>query len=516
MIGLAVGIDYALFFFERFREERRLGAHKLDAIERAGGSAGKAVLFSGATVIFALLGLLLLPINFFQGMGISAALVVVVAVAAAMTLLPAMVRLVGDWANAPRFGMIRKLRRQDRTGYLEFEPRMGSGLWGRLANAVMRRPVAWLLASLGILLALAAPVVSMNIGAQESSTLPDTDFTRGFEILAEDFAAGMDAPVIIVVDGTSDDPALAPGIDSLVATLESDDRFGEVSSEVSPDGAITVIEAVTKADPYSHDAEDLVNEMRDEMVPAAFGAHEDVVYITGDTADTIDFDTALIESLPIVFAFVLGLSFVLLLVAFRSILVPFTSILMNLLSVGAAYGVLVAVFQYGIGADLFGFTQVDTITNWLPVMLFCILFGLSMDYHVFLLSRVREHYDHTGDNDAAVRVGLQQTGRLITGAALIMVAVFASFAGGRLVEMQQMGFGLAFAVLIDATLIRTILVPSVLKLSGKANWWFPRGLRWLPDVRVEGDLAPIELPRKPQAWRPAPGPTTGVATAPGE
>jgi RND superfamily putative drug exporter len=253
--------------------------------------------------------------------------------------------------------------------------------------------------------------------------------------------------------------------------------------------------------------------MRDEMVPAAFGDQADSVFITGSTAETIDFDTALVESLPIVFAFVLGLSFLLLMVAFRSVLVPLTSILLNLLSVGAAYGALVAVFQYGIGADLLGFTQVDTITNWLPVMLFCILFGLSMDYHVFLLSRVREHYDHTGDNDAAVRIGLQRTGRLITGAALIMVAVFASFAGGRLVEMQQLGFGLAFAILLDATLIRTILVPAVLKLCGKANWYLPRGLRWLPDVRVEGDLAPIQLPPKPASWEPArTGPLPSGAT----
>ena len=181
---------------------------------------------------------------------------------------------------------------------------------------------------------------------------------------------------------------------------------------------------------------------------------------------------------------------------------------------GAAYGAVVAVFQFGIGADIFGFTQVDTITNWLPVMLFCILFGLSMDYHVFLLSRVREHFDHTGDNDEAVRVGLQQTGRLITGAALIMVAVFGSFAGGRLVEMQQMGFGLAFAVLIDATLIRTILVPAMLKLCGKANWYLPRGLRWLPDVRVEGDPAPPPIPTAAQAGRLGTSPAARCPAAP--
>ncbi len=509
MIGLAVGIDYALFFFERFREERRSGAPKMDAIERAGGSAGKAVMFSGATVILALLGLLLLPIDFFHGMGISSALVVVVAVGAAMTLLPAMVRLIGDWANAPRFGLMRKLKRQDTTGYREFETKIGTGLWGHLATAVMRRPVAWLIGSLAILLLLAAPVLSMNIGSQETSALPDTDFTRGYRVLAEDFSAGLDSPVRIVV---SSDANNAETIDAFVATLQADPDFGAVETVASPDGEITLVNAITKADPYSHDAEDVVQHLRNEVVPTAFGDQANEVFITGATAETIDFDTALIDSLPLVFGFVLGLSFLLLMVAFRSLLVPLTSILMNILSVAAAYGALVIVFQYGVGASLFGFTEVDTITDWLPVMLFCILFGLSMDYHVFLLSRVREHFDHTGDNEEAVRVGLQQTGRLITGAALIMVAVFSSFAGGRLVEMQQMGFGLAFAVLIDATLIRTILVPSVLKLCGNANWYFPRGLGWLPDVRVEGDLAPVSLPRRPEGWHPEPTePTLGRA-----
>src|SRR5690606_12452675 len=216
MIGLAVGIDYALFFFARYREERRNGALKLDAIERSGGSAGKAVMFSGATVILALLGLLFLPVNFFQAMGLSAALVVVVAVAAAKTSLPAMVRLIGDWANAPQFGVMRKLKRQDTTGYSEFETKIGSGLWGHLAAAVMRRPVAWLVGSLALLLAIAAPVVAINIGAQESSSLPDTDFTRGFEILAEDFSAGVDSPVMIVVDGDANDATTQQNVATFV------------------------------------------------------------------------------------------------------------------------------------------------------------------------------------------------------------------------------------------------------------------------------------------------------------
>jgi RND superfamily putative drug exporter len=517
MIGLAVGIDYALFFFARYREERRLGALKMDAIERAGGSAGKAVMFSGATVILALLGLLLLPLNFFHGMGVSSALVVVVAVAAAMTLLPALVRLLGDWANFPRFDVIRKLKRQDQTGFAEFETRIGSGLWGHLASAVMRRPVAWLVGSLAILLLCAAPVLAINIGSQETSSLPDTDFTQGFSILATDFSAGLESPVRIVVDGDANDPLLQSQVAEFVTALEGNDAFGPVSVVVSEDARLTVVEAITRADPYSGAAESVVKDLRADVIPTVFGDQADRVFVTGSTADTIDFDDTLLAYLPVVFAFVLGLSFLLLMVAFRSVLVPFTSILLNLLSVAAAYGAVVAVFQFGFLADVFGFTQVDTITNWLPVMLFCILFGLSMDYHVFLLSRVREHYDHTGDNEEAVRVGLQQTGRLITGAALIMVAVFASFAGGRLVEMQQMGFGLAFAVLLDATLIRTVLVPATLKLCGNANWYLPRWLRWLPDFRVEGNLEPVALPKRPEHWSPAIPPlTSGSGAATGE
>ncbi|HYJ13621.1 MAG TPA: MMPL family transporter, partial [Thermomicrobiales bacterium] len=328
MIGLAVGIDYALFFFARYREERRLGALKMDAIERAGGSAGKAVMFSGATVILALLGLLLLPLNFFHGMGVSSALVVVVAVAAAMTLLPALLRLLGDWANFPRFDVIRKLKRQDQTGFAEFETRIGSGLWGHLASAVMRRPVAWLVGSLAILLLCAAPVLAINIGSQETSSLPDTDFTQGFAILATDFSAGLESPVRIVVDGDASDPALQGLVTEFIAVLNANDAFGPVTAVVSDDNQVTVVEAITRADPYSADAETIVKDLRSDVIPTVFGDRADQVFITGSTADTIDFDDALLTYLPVVFAFVLGLSFLLLMVAFRSVLVPFTSILL--------------------------------------------------------------------------------------------------------------------------------------------------------------------------------------------
>ncbi len=498
MIGLAVGIDYALFFLERFREERRHGAPKLDAIERAGGTAGKAVLFSGSTVILALLGLFIMPIDLFQGMAIGTGLTVVIAVAAALTLLPAVLRLVGDWINFPRFGIMRKLKTQDRTRVAQFATAdtRGRGVWGHLATLVMRRPAIAAVATLAVLLVAAAPIFTMHIGSQSSDSLPASNYKSGYEVLAHQFNAGQDSPVNIVIEGNANSPAVKEQVAQLTAALAKDSRLGKATTTVSKDGQVTLVQAPTHADPLSDESMTLIKDLRSQTIPSIFGQHAKV-YVAGDTAGNYDFDQTLVDHLPYVFAFVLGLSFLLLMIAFRSIVVPFVSILLNLLSVGAAYGLLVAVFQHGWGASLFGVTQVAVITNWLPVMLFCILFGLSMDYHVFLLSRIREHWDHSHDNEEAIAVGLQSTGRIITGAALIMVAVFAGFATGRLVDIQQFGFGLGVAVLLDATLIRTILVPATMKLIGRANWYMPRALHWLPNPKVEGDLAPVQLQRQP-------------------
>ena len=509
MIGLAVGIDYALFYLERYREERRHGASKIDAIERSGATAGKAVLFSGGTVLLALLGLLFMPITIFQGMGIGTALTVVVAVAAALTLLPALVRLIGDWINVPRFGVMRKLRRQDETGYAQFaEPVRGKGFWGHIANGVMRRPLLAIALAGGFLVLCTLPVLTMQLGQSGVDSLPESDFKRGAELIAQDFYAGVDDPIQIVLAGEANTP---DRIERLTAAVARDAQFGAASVTSSPDNAITLVEVPTVADPYSQDGLEAVDQLRGEIVPDVFGDATGEVYVAGSPAANLDFNTLLGENLPRVFAFVLGLSFVLLLLAFRSIIVPLMSIVLNLLSVGAAYGIVVAVFQHGWFADALGLTQVDVIANWLPVMLFCILFGLSMDYHVFLLSRIREHWDHTGDNEAAVAAGVQSTGRIITGAALIMVAVFTAFAMGRLAEMQQMGLGLGVAVLLDATLIRTILVPATMRVLGRANWYMPRALAWLPNMNVEGNLTPIRLPQAPNG-QPAP---RGAELAPG-
>jgi len=382
-----------------------------------------------------------------------------------------------------------------------------------VANGVMRRPVLSIVLAGGFMLLCAMPVLTMQLGQSGVESLPDSDFKRGAQLIAQDFYAGVDDPVRIVLAGDANTPADA---DALVAAVKQDDQYGTASITTSPDNAITVVDVPTVADPYSQDGLDAVGHLKSDIVPSIFGDREGNVYVAGSPAANMDFNTELNDNLPKVFAFVLGLSFVLLLLAFRSVVVPLMSIVLNLLSVGAAYGVVVAVFQHGWFTDMLGLTQVEVIANWLPVMLFCILFGLSMDYHVFLLSRIREHWDHTGDNEASVAAGVQSTGRIITGAALIMVAVFTAFAMGRLAEMQQMGLGLGIAVLLDATLIRTILVPATMRVLGRANWYMPRALNWLPNMNVEGNLTPIRLPRMADTHPTAPrvAPQIGTSYAP--
>jgi putative drug exporter of the RND superfamily len=496
MIGLAVGIDYSLFLLERYREERRNGATKPDAIERAGATAGKAVLFSGGTVLLALLGLLLMPITIFQGMGVSTALTVVVAVAAGLTLLPALVRLCGDWIDFPRFGRMRSLRRQDETGISQFpEIGQGTGVWGRLASSVMKRPAVYATLTAGLLLLASVPVFTMELGQQSVESLPESNYRTSYELMAEHFYAGQDSPVSIVVTGDISSPSTQERVDAFIAAADADGRYSHATTRTSEGNEVLVIDLMLRDDPFTESGQGAVADLRGEYVPQAFGSAQGEVYVAGAPAMVMDFNSELSDNLPYVFAFVLGLSFVLLMIAFRSIVVPVMSIVLNLLSVGAAYGSVVLVFQHGWFADLLGLTEVEVITNWLPVMLFCILFGLSMDYHVFLLSRVREAWDHTGDNEASIVTGLQSTGRIITGAALIMVAVFSAFALGRMSEMQQMGFGLGMAVLLDATLIRTILVPATMRLLGNWNWYMPKVLHWLPEIHVEGKLEPIRLQR---------------------
>jgi RND superfamily putative drug exporter len=488
MIGLAVGIDYALFVIERYREERRHGVAKHDAVGVAGGTAGKAVLFSGATVVLALMGMFLIPVTVFHSLATGAILAVLVAVVATQTLVPALVGLLGDKIDWPRrrkydAAAIARQARYD-------EETIHRGFWGWVTRSVMGRPKAALVVALALLIGLALPVLGLKTGQPGIETLPPSDVKSAFMILERDFYAGVIEPVEIVVEGPVDDPRVTAGVEQLVAALKSDPLYGPAEIVQAPSGNLTVIEVPTGISPESQRAYDAIADLREDAIPAAFGDYAGHVFVGGETAGTADFNAVLSDSSPKVFGFVLGLSFLLLTLAFRSLVVPLKAIMMNLLSVGAAYGALVLVFQEGVGADLLGMQQAETIAAWVPIFLFCVLFGLSMDYHVFLLSRIREHYDRTGRNDEAVAVGLQATGKIITGAALIMVAVFGSFASGRLVEIQQMGFGLAVAVFLDATIVRSILVPAAMRLLGDRNWYLPRWLGWLPDLRIDGARQP--------------------------
>ena len=474
-MGLALGIDYSLFIVSRYREERVRGYEKLAAIRTAGATASRAVLFSGGAFVLALLGMLLMPTTIMRSLAAGAILVGVASVLVALTLLPAILALAGDRVNALRVPFVQRRLAGG-------EAREGR-FWAAVARAVMRRPVVSLVVSAGVLIAATVPAFQLQTGAAGVRTLPETLPSRqGFEVLDREFQVGRVVPVEIVVDGAVASEPVRAAIDRLQAALAANPVFGASALEVSAAGDLALVSVPLTVDSASREASEVVHGLRRETVPAAFAGVEAEVLVGGVAAKNLDFFDVADRYRPIVLAFVLGFSFLLLTLAFRSIVVPAKAILLNLLSVGAAYGLLVLVFQKGYLAGLFGFQQVDTVEAWIPLFLFSVLFGLSMDYHVFLLSRIRERYDRTGDNAEAVAFGIGSTARLITGAALIMVAVFSGFAVGELVMFQQMGFGLAVALFLDATIIRSVLVPSSMKLLGTWNWYLPRWLGWLPRV----------------------------------
>jgi RND superfamily putative drug exporter len=503
MIGLAVGIDYALFVVDRYREERRRGVPKIDAITTAGSTASRAVLFSGLTVVFALAGMFIVPNNIFRSLSIGAMLVVVVAVLATLTLIPAVMSLLGDRIDWPRR---RKYDAETAARQYAYDHEtIHRGFWGSITRVVMGRPVVSLLAAVAVLAVCAIPYFSFEAGLGGASTLPDKlESKKAYTILSNEFSAGLISPVEIVVEGPLDDPAVQQGIATLqrdlsTATTDSGQPlFGQETVTTSPDNRVALISVPLKVAPDESEGSEAVKHLRSDIIPPIRSTMPDSqILVTGVTANNVDFFQMRDDYTPIVFAFVLGLSFVLLLVVFRSLVIAVKAIVMNLLSVGAAYGLLVWVFQEGHLTGFFGFQRVDAIEAWIPLFLFSVLFGLSMDYHVFLLSRIREHYDLSGRNVESVAVGLQRTARIITGAALIMVAVFAGFAAGSLTFLQQFGFGLGVAVFLDATVVRSILVPSAMALLGDRNWYLPSWLGWLPNVHVEGPAA--STPPAPEA-----------------
>jgi RND superfamily putative drug exporter len=551
MLGLAVGIDYALFIVARYREERWKGFDRQGAIVATGATASRAVFFSGLTVVFALLGMFILPTTIFRSMAAGSILVVLASIAATLTLLPALLGLFGDRINSPRMSRIStavafvllivaaaavgiaigltpappilavvlalvtffgglvllsryvarpetalgRFRKDETKG---FDPQ--GGFWDRWTRTVMARPVVFMLGAVIVLGTLSAFYFTIDKGTtQSAATLPDeVESKRAFLSLVEDFGlGGQTQPVQIVVVGAPTDEgtqAVVAGIQEGVAGIAA--FAPETSLQPAPDGSLVIVNAIPAGDAFGQGTFDAVHQLRDEVVPAATEGTDTEVLVGGQPAFFTDFLSTTDRYQFWVFALVLSLSFILLMMVFRSIVVPIKAVIMNLLSVGAAYGAIVLVFQHGVGIDIFNalgfqFQQVDAIEAWLPLMLFSILFGLSMDYHVFLLSRIKEEYDKTQDNDEAVAYGLRTTAGIITGAAIIMVVVFTAFAAGRLVPLQQMGFGLAVAVFMDATIVRSILVPSTMKLLGDRNWYLPQWLQWLPNLNIEGHEPPV-------------------------
>ena len=502
-MGLAVGIDYVLFIVSRFREELARGRSTTDAVAAASDTAGRAVFFSGMTVVLALIGLVMVPSTMFTGLGIGAILVVAMAVVAALTLLPAVLRLLGPRVNRLRVPYLgRRL--------IEGRASGKASAWARLAQRVMRRPAIALAIGVGVLLLAAVPLIGMKTGVSSVNSLPaGFEAREAFAVLDSQFSGGLMNPVEIVVDGPAASPHVTAAVRRLSATLAQDKAFGPAQVSTAKTGDLIVVQVPVAGTSTGDLALAKVRELRSTYVPEAFKGADAVVYVTGETARSVDYMEVVNTWLPRVIGIVLTLSFALLLLAFRSVVVAVTAIVMNLLSVGAAFGLITLVFERGVGAGLLGFHKVEAIEQWVPLFLFSILFGLSMDYQVFLLSRIREHYDRSGDNDAAVVHGVSSTAGIITGAALIMVAVFAGFASGQLVMFQQLGFGLGVAVLLDATVVRILLVPAAMRVLGKANWYLPAWLEWLPRWNIEGShdepsASGPEAGAPPVGERPAP------------
>ena len=478
MVGLAVGIDYTLLIVQRFREERDRGLERYDAITMAGATASRTVLFSGFAVAIALAGMLIMPDILFKSFGIGTMVVVVTAVAAALTILPALLGLLGDrvnWLTIPIIGRRRS-------------PGSGGGFWGAVTGVVTAHPAISLVITSAILIALTAPVTTLELGSGGITMLPDdADERHAFDVVIAEFADGIiKADVVVLAPDVSTD-AVQSAIEDLTASLASDDFFGTAELMPGPNGDLMGIRVSIAGDISSDESIAGIRRLRDEYIPAAFADVDAEELVGGETADVMDSVDIVRQYVPLIMAAVLAASFLLLLIAFRSIVVPLKAVVMNLLSVGAAYGMVVLVFEKGVGSSLFGFQEVPVIESWIPLFLFTILFGLSMDYHVFLLSRIKERYDQTGDNSGSVMYGLRSTASIITGAALIMVAVFGGFALGPLSMFQQMGFGLAVAVILDATIVRMVLVPASMELLGDKNWYFPSWLEWLPKISIEGE-----------------------------
>lgn len=532
MMGLAVGIDYCLFILSRYREERDAGIDKIKAIANTGSTAGRAVMFSGFTVVFAILGVFIIPEKTFHAFGVGTVLVVFVAVLAGITLLPAIIGLLGDKVNSftvPKIltlllyfigffivaftiglgpvllivsgvvlALLMLISFIDKKGLIIKSSESNSkktegGFWDTITLQVMKRPYVSMILASSILIFLSYFYFDLEEGTSGISVLPDEEPVKiGFQLLNDKFGFGQDAPALIAIDANTDSDEINKSILNLEKSIIDYSGINPPLLTIHNDVNYAELLASIPGDPNGQNAVNSIKYLRSNLIPSAFegiDTSEYTIYVGGSTAEIVDSVESVNESFPYVIGLVLLLSLLLLLFAFRSVTIPLASIVMNLLSVGASYGLLVLVFQKGFMIDLFGFEQVDQIEFWLPLFMFTILFGLSMDYHVFMLSRIKENFDETKSADNSVAFGLKTTASIITGAALIMVAVFGGFALGDITFFQSMGFGLGAAVLIDATIVRSILVPSVMKILGESAWYLPKWLEWLPNISIEGNTS---------------------------
>jgi putative drug exporter of the RND superfamily len=536
MIGLGVGIDYALLIVTRFREQYHAGHTVRESIGIAMDTAGRSVLFAGTTVVISLLGMLIMNVTFVSGLAIGAASVVAITVAASLTLLPALIGLAGHRVELTRWrGLIaagfaaiglvgvgldipaltvgflvalvvllvglvfRPLKREVRMPAPKPRRQTLAYRWSRV---IQHRPWASALVGAGILLVLAIPVLGLRLGfSDESNYAEDTTTKQAYDLLVDGFGPGYNGPFLLAAElpdglGESD-------LEAVTEAVAADPGVAEVSPpQLSEDGEAAIWNLIPTTTPQDHDTSELANRLRDDVLPPVESEIGSEVNVTGMVPSNLDFSDYLTERYPYFFTAVLGLSFLLLMVVFRSVLVPVKAVIMNLLSIAAAYGVVVALFQWGWLSDLTG-VEPAPIETWAPMMLFAIVFGLSMDYEVFLLSRIREEWHRTGDSRTSVADGLAATAKVITAAAAIMVVVFGSFVLENDRVVKLMGTGLAVAVFLDATIVRMLLVPATMELLGDRNWWLPRWLdRILPDIDVEGHPEPVpedEIPeREPQ------------------
>lgn len=485
MMGLALGIDYSLIVVQRFREELAHGASVRDAVAIAGDTGSRAVFFSAMTVLISLAGLLVVPFSIMVSLGTGAMVVAATTLLASLTLLPALLRLLGHRVNAGRLPW----------AHPGAEPRR----WQARARSVMRRPWLGAAVGLGLLVTLALPVLSMRMSFASTESLPDVAFKRAVETLSSEFGYGDSSTTIVVTDAAD----ARAEVDALAAAVDADPAYAETSTEWV--GSTAFIDTRDAYEATTAEAQDALHRVRGDLVPEHLAGTGARAYVNGDVASTVDFNDVMSDAAPWVALIVLGSSLLLLLISFRSLVVALTAVLLNVLSTAAAYGVLVAVYQWGWLADALGMPASGGVTPWIPVFLFAVLFGLSMDYHVFLLSRIKERHSAGEGVREAIEHGLGRTGSLITGAALIMVAVFVGFSLNDLAEMSQLGFGLAVAIILDATVVRTLLVPAIMALLGERNWYLPRWLGFLPHVhieraqhaRVEGVPAPTAPVRVP-------------------